>query len=173
MNLSENQELVQKLQQILEDYPGLEYDKCMSVQTDDTLVVKVLPDIACDINTAAIIARKLHESTGDFYKVQPNDDSDGSALDNLRSFRLFLLKPNRNVRITYPDSKDGELEVDIIQGVEMSLNVEDPQLWHFAKDNELEIHFNTFARPNYRGYLNSHVTRVTRNYNESPDENTP
>ena len=171
MKLSENQELVQELKQILGEYPGLEYDERESARMDNMLrVVKVSTDVKYDISSAVDIARKLSESTGDEYKVQPRSGSSEFSLDNVKSFGLFLLKPNRNVRIIYPDSKHGKLEVDIIQGVEISLKIDDT-LWCFAEGNELEIHFNIFAQPNYRKFLRSHVTKFTRNYNVSADDN--
>ena len=168
MKLSENQELVQKLKQVLEGYPELEYDEHKSERMDNMLVVKASTDVGCDISEAANIAKKLSNFTGDEYKVQPSSGPDGYSHDNLKSFGLFRLTPNRNVRITYPDSKDGKLEVDIIQGVEISFHVDDV-LWCFADGDELEIHFNIFAHPNYRKFLRSHVTKFTRSYNESPD----
>ncbi|MDE0423998.1 MAG: hypothetical protein OXN25_03905 [Candidatus Poribacteria bacterium] len=170
MKLSENQKVVQKLKQILEDYPGLEYEENGSEGMSDALIIKLLPDVRCDISTVGNIARKLSEFTGDVYNARLRDSSDGSTLDNLRSFKLILQKPNRNVRITYPDNRDGKLEVDIIQGVEISLEIDDT-LWCFAEGNELEIHFNIFAQPNYRKFLRSHVTKFTRNYNNPPDGN--
>lgn len=174
MKLSENQELVQKLKQILREYPGLEYDERETARMDNMLrVVKVSTDVKYDINSAVDIARKLSESTGDEYKVQPRSGSGGSLLNNLESFGLFLLTPNRNVRITYPDSKDGKLEVDLIEGAEMSLNLNDPYIWHFAEGNELEIRFNIYAQPNYHKFLRSHVTKFTRNYNDPSNASGP
>lgn len=171
MKLSENQEHVQELKRILESYPDLEYDEHSSARMDNMLIIKVSSNAGCDISTAVDIARKLSKSTGDEYKVQPRSGSNGSLLNNLKSFGLFLLTPNRNVRITYPNSKDGKLEIDIIEGMEMSLNLNDPHIWSFAEENELEIHFNIFADPNYRKFLRTHITKFTRNYNESPDVN--
>jgi hypothetical protein len=171
MKLSKNQELVQKLKQLLENCPGLEYDEHSSARMDNMLMVKVSTNVGCDISTAGDIARKLSESTGDQYKVQPRSDSGRLSLDNLKGFGLFLLTRNRNVRITYPDSKGGTLEIDVIQGVEMSLDMSDPQLWNFVEGNKLKIHFNIFAHPNYRKFLRSHVTTFTRNYNVSTDSN--
>lgn len=170
MKLSENQEVLRKLKQILDDYPGVEYDEGKSTRLDDVLIVKVSPDVKCSINSASNIARKLSESTGDIYKVQSTGDSDGSTLDALKSFQLSLSKPHRNVRITYPDSKDGALEVDIIQGVKASINLEDKQLWHFAEGNKLEIRLNIFANPNYRKFLRSEIVPLVRNSNESPSD---
>ncbi len=173
MKLSENQELVQILKQILKNYPDLKYDEHSSARMDNMLIIKVSTNVGCDISTAGDIARKLSQSTGDEYKVQPRSGSGGSLLNSLESFGLFLLTPNRNVRITYPDSKDGKLEVDIIEGAEMSLNLNDPYIWHFAKGNELEIHFNIYAQPNYHKFLRSHVTKFTRNYNDPSNANGP
>ena len=171
MKLSENQELVQKLKQILEDYPAVEYDEHGSGGMDNMLRVKVSTNAGCDISTVGDIARKLSESTGDEYKVQPRSGSGKFSLDNLNGFGLFLLTRNRNVRITYPDSKGGTLEIDVVEGVEMSLNIDDPQLWNFAEGDKLKVHFNIFAHSNYRKFLRSHITTFTRNYNESPDDN--
>ena len=173
MKLSENQELIQTLHQILEGYPGLEYDEGRSELMDDTLIVKVSTDIGCNISDAANISRKLSESTGDNYIPQLDARSDGPTSDNLGSFKLSLPKPHRSVRITYPDSKNGTLMVDVVQNTEWSLNIDmsDPQLWSFAKDDELKIHINIFAQPNYRKYLRSHVTTIIRNYNKSSDSN--
>ena len=169
----ENQELVQKLKQILKDYPGIEYDERRSEPLDDAFIVKVSADAGCNINDAADIARRLSESTGDNYIPQLSASSDESTLDNLRSFKLSLPKPHRNIRITYPDSKNGTLMVDVVQNTEWSLNISmsDPLLWSFAEGNELEIHFNIFAQPNYRTYLRTLVNKIVRNYNESPNNN--
>lgn len=171
MKLSEDQELVHKLSQILEDYSGIEYDERRSEPLDDALIVKMSSDAECNINDAADIARRLSKSTGDNYQLSAN--SDGSTLDNLKSFKLSLPKPHRNIRITYPDSRDGKLEIDVVQNTEWSLNIDmnDPHFWSFAEGNELEIQFNIFALPNYRKYLRSHVTKITRIYNESADSN--
>ena len=173
MKLSENQELIQTLQQILEGYPGLEYDEGRSKLMDNTLIVKVSTDVRCNISDAANIARELSESTGDNYIPQLDARSDGPTSDNLRSFKLSLPKSHRNVRITYPDSKNGTLMVDVVQNTEWLLNIDmsDPQLWSFAKGDELELHFNVFAQPNYRKYLRSGVTKITREYNKSADGN--
>ncbi len=170
MKLSENQELIQKLKQILEDYPGLEYDERSSKRMNNMLIVKQSSDVRCNISEAADIAKKLSESTGDEYKIQPRSGSEEFSLDNLKNFGLFPLTPNRNVRITYPDSKNGILEVDVIQGVEISFKIDDV-LWCFAKQNKLKIRFNIFAHPNYRKFLRSHVTTFTRNYSEFPVSN--
>ena len=166
MKLSKNQELVQELKQILENYPDLEYDEHSSARMDNMLMIKVSSNAGCDISTAVDIARKLSESTSDEYKVQPRSGSGEFSLDNLKDFGLFRLTPNRNVRITYPDNKDGKLEIDVIQGMEISLDMSNPQLWNFADGNELEIHFNIFAHPNYRKFLRTHITTFTRNFNE-------
>ena len=173
MKLSENHEIVQKLEKILMEYPNLEYDIDSSSRMDNMLMVKTIPDAQCDIITAGNIAKILSESTGDQFKVQPRSGSHRSSLDDLSRFGLFLLTPNKNVRITYPDSKNDKIEVDIIDGLEMSLNLNDPQLWQFATGNELEIHFNLYAQPNYREYIKSHVTRFTRNDNNMHDHNFP
>ena len=169
MKLSENQELVQKLKQILGEYPGLEYDEHGSARIDDGLIVKVSPDTICNVGTAGYIAKVLSDSTNNHYKTQLLADSDRFRLENLRGFKLILQKSNRNVRITYPDSKDGTLEVDIIEGMEMSLNLDDPKLWYFAEGANLEVHLNIFAQPNYRKFLRTHIIGFTRNSNKSSD----
>ena len=64
MKLSENQELIQKLKQILGEYPGLEYDEHGSARTDNMLTIKVSTDVIYDISYAADVARRLSESTG-------------------------------------------------------------------------------------------------------------
>lgn len=171
MKLSENQELIQKLKQILGKYPGLEYDEHESASQEDGLIVKVSPDATCNIGTAGVIAKILSDSTNNHYKIQLLADSDRFTLEHLKGFKLILQQSNRNVRITYPDSKDDKLEVDVIQGMEMSLNLDDPKLWYFSEGNELEIRFNIYALPNYRKFLRSHITKFTRNYNEPSDSN--
>ena len=169
MKLSENQELIQKLKQILAEYPELEYDEHESARMDNMLRVKVSTNVKFNVGSAADIARKLSKSTGDEYKVQPRSGSGEFSLDDLKSFGLFPLAPNKNVRITYPNSKDGKLEVDIIEGMDMSLNLNDPHIWSFAEGNKLEIRFNIFAHPNYRKFLRSHVATFTRDYNGTTD----
>ncbi len=171
MKLSENQELVQKLSRILQDFPGLEYDGFSSARMENMLMVKVSTDAKCDISTAGNIARKLSESTGDQYKVQPRSGSEKSSLDNFKGFGLFQFMPNKNVRITYPDRKGGKLEIDIMEGMEIELNLNDEDIWYFAEGNELTIRFNIFAQPHYHKYLRSHVTQVTRDDKKFQDGN--
>ena len=172
MKLSEDQELVHKLSRILEDYSGLEYDERRSEPLDNAFIVKVSSDAGCNINDAADIARRLSKSTRDNYILRLSANPDGSTLDNLKSFKLSLPEPHRNIRITYPNSKNDTLMVDVVQNTEWALNISmsDP-LWSFAEDNELEIHFNIFAQPNYRTYLRTQVNKIIRNYNESPNNN--
>ncbi len=170
MKLSENQELVQKLDQILQDYPGLEYDKQDSARMDEILMIKVSPNVEFNVNSAAKIAKRLSEVTGDQYKVQPHMESQESSFINLRGFGLILFTPNKNIRITYPDNKNGKLEVDVIVGMEISLDLHNSQLWSFAKGNDLEIHLNIFAEPNYRKFLRTHVLSFTRS-NKNLDNN--
>lgn len=77
---------------------------------------------------------------------------------------------NRNVRITYPDSPNGELEIDVVQGIEMSLNLTYAELEYYAKDGVLKILQNLWANPGYRHFLFSKTAVVTLN-NESPPGN--
>ncbi len=171
MKLSENQELVQKLSVILQDFPGLEYDELSSARMENMLMVKVSTDAKCDISTAGIIADKLSEFTGDQFKAQPPAGSEKSTLDNFSRFGLFQFMPNKNVRITYPDRKGGKLEIDIMEGMEIALNLNDEDIWYFAEGNELTIQFNIFAQPHYHKYLRSHVTQVTRDDKMFHDRN--
>lgn len=171
MKLSENQELVRKLSQILKDFPGLEYDEPNSARMENMLMVKVSTDAKCDISTAGVIAEKLSEYTGDQFKVQPRAGSERFTLENIRWFGLFQFIPNKNVRITYPDRRGDKLEIDIMEGMEMELNLNDEDIWYFAEGNELTIQFNIFAQPNYHKYLRSHVTQVTRDDKKFQDGN--
>lgn len=171
MKLSENQKLVQKLSLILKDFPGLEYDEINSARMENMLMIKVSTDAKCDISTAGIIAEKLSEFTGDQFKVQPRAGSKKFSLDNIGRFGLFQFMPNKNVRITYPDRKGDKLEIDIMEGMEMALNLNDEDIWYFAEGNELTIQFNIFAQPNYHKYLRSHVTQVTRDEKKFQDGN--
>ena len=141
MKLSENQELVESL--ILKDFPGLEYDEQNSARMENMLMVKVSTDAKFDISTAGVIAEKLSEYTGDQFKVQPRAGSERFTLENIRSFGLFQFLPNKNVRITYPDRKGDKLEIDIMEGMEMALNLNDEDIWYFAEGNELTIQFNS------------------------------
>ena len=171
MKLSENHELVQKLSLILQNFPGLEYDELNSARMKNMLMVKVSSDTKCDISTAGVIAEKLSEYTGDQFKVQPRAGSERFTLENIRWFGLFQFIANKNVRITYPDRKGDKLEIDIMEGMEMELNLNDEDIWYFAEGNELTIQFNIFAQPNYHKYLRSHVTQVTRDDKELQDGN--
>lgn len=171
MKLSENQELVQKLSLILQDFPGLEYDELSSARMENMLMIKVSTDAKCDISTAGIIAEKLSEFSGDQFKVQPRTGAERFTFDDIRRFGLFQFMPNKNVRITYPDRKGGKLEIDIMEGMEMALNLNDEDIWYFAEGNELTIQFNIFAQPNYHKYLRSHVTQVTRDDKKFQDGN--
>lgn len=78
-----------------------------------------------------------------------------------------MQRQNRNVRVTYPDSPDGTLEIDIIQGMEISLNLTFADLKYYAKDGVLKIRQNLWANPGYRNFLFSKTAHVTLN-NESP-----
>ncbi len=169
MNLSENQELVQKLNLILQDFPGLEYDQLTSARIKKMLMVKVSTDANCDISTAGVIAQKLSESTGEQFKVQALAGAERFTFENIRGFGLFQFLPNKNVRITYPAHKGDKLEIDIMEGMEMELNMNDEDIWYFAEGNELTIQFNIFAQPNYHKYLRSHVTKVNRDDKATKD----
>ncbi len=169
MNLSENQELVQKLNLILQDFPGLEYDQLTSARIKKMLMVKVSTDAKCDISTAGVIAQKLSESTGDQFKVQALAGAERFTFVNIRGFGLFLFIPHKNVRITYPDRKGDKLGIDIMEGMEMELNMNDEDIWYFAEGNELTIQFNIFAQPNYHKCLRSHVTKVNRDDKATKD----
>ncbi len=169
MKLSENQELVQKLNLILQEFPGLEYDDLSSERMENMLMVKVSTDAECDISTAGIIAEKLSEFSGDQFKVQTPAGSEKFTFDNFKRFGLFQFMPNKNVRITYPERKGGELEIDIMEGMEIDINLNDEDIWYFAEGNELTIRFNIFAQPHYHKYLRSHVTQVTRDGKKFPD----
>ena len=75
---------------------------------------------------------------------------------------------HKNMRITYPDGTDDRLEVDIIEGMEMCLNLSDPQLWNYANnDGILEIQLNVFALPEFRQFLYSKDVQFHRKYGKS------
>ena len=73
-------------------------------------------------------------------------------------------------RIIYPKNKDETLEVDVVKEAEMSLNLEDPQLWDHANDGILEIQFNVFALPDYRHFLYCKVVEFHRESGEILDD---
>lgn len=77
---------------------------------------------------------------------------------------------NRNVRITYPDSRNEILEIDFVQGVEVELHLPIDLLRYYAKDGKVEINQNLFALPGYRNYLRSKVMEITLSDDESPDD---
>ena len=77
---------------------------------------------------------------------------------------------NRNVRVTYPDSPNGELEIDVVQGIEISFNLTSAELEYYAKDGVVKIIQNLWANPGYRNFLYSKTALVTLN-NESPPGN--
>ena len=78
-----------------------------------------------------------------------------------------MKEQNRNVRITYPDSRNGILEVDFIQGVEVKLYLPLDLLRYYAKDGKVEVNQNLFALPGYRNYLSTKVMEITLNDDEA------
>lgn len=76
---------------------------------------------------------------------------------------------NRNVRITYPDSTDGILEMDVIQGMEVCLNLPFSELRYYLKDGKVKIQQNVFALPGYRKFIRSKVARIYPRDGEFPN----
>lgn len=76
---------------------------------------------------------------------------------------------NKNVRVTYPDNSDGILEMDIIQGMEVCLNLPSNELRHYLKNGVVEIQQNVFALPNYRKFLYSKIARIYPREGEFPN----
>ena len=74
-----------------------------------------------------------------------------------------------NHRITYPDNTDETLEIDVVKGAEVFLNLEHPQLWDYADDGRLEIQFNVFALSDYRQFLYCKVFEFRRESGEIRD----
>ena len=77
---------------------------------------------------------------------------------------------NRNVRITYPDSPDGTLEVDLVEGMEVSLTLTLPMLRYYAKDGVVEVIQNRYAGPGYSNYLYSQTMRVSLSEGDESEE---
>ncbi|MCY4402119.1 MAG: hypothetical protein OXD54_06030 [Candidatus Poribacteria bacterium] len=167
MKLSENQEVVQNLKQILIDYPGLNFDAESSAHVDNKLIVKVTTENKYDVNTAIDIARKLIIATGDQYIAQFLSEFNGTSQANMTGFIICQVTSHRNVRITYPDKRTGILEVDIVEGLKPSLQLNDPHLLLYAKDNVLEIQLNIYAPPNYRKFIRCHTIRINVNYDQN------
>ena len=69
-------------------------------------------------------------------------------------------KQNRNVRITYPDSPDGTLEIDVVEGIEMSIMLTLSDLQYYAKDGIVEVIQNRYAGPGYSNYLYSQTMNI-------------
>ena len=67
---------------------------------------------------------------------------------------------NRNVRITYPDSPDGTLEVDIVEGMEISFTLTLSDLQYYAKDGVVKVIQNRYAGPDYSNYLYSQTMSI-------------
>lgn len=78
-----------------------------------------------------------------------------------------MKEQNRNVRITYPDSRNGTLEIDFIQGVEIELHLPIDLLRYYAKDGKVEINQNLSALPGYRNFLYTKVMEITLSEDES------
>lgn len=78
-----------------------------------------------------------------------------------------MKKQNRNVRITYPDSRNGTLEIDFVQGTTVELFLPFDLLQYYAKDGKVEINQNLFALPGYRNYLRTKVMEITLSDDES------
>ncbi|MYB92517.1 hypothetical protein F4054_05435 [Candidatus Poribacteria bacterium] len=78
-----------------------------------------------------------------------------------------MKEQNRNVRITYPDSRDRTLEIDFVQGTTIELFLPFDLLQYYAKDGKVEINQNLFALPGYRNYLRTKVMEITLSDDES------
>ncbi len=76
---------------------------------------------------------------------------------------------NRNVRITYPDSPDGILEIDVVEGVEISITLTLSELQYYAKDGIIEVIQNRYAGPGYSNFLYSQTARIILNKGDEPD----
>ena len=77
---------------------------------------------------------------------------------------------NRNVRITYPDSPHGTLEIDLVEGMEVSLTLTLPMLRYYAKDGVVEVIQNRYAGPGYSNYLYSQTMRVSLSEGDESEE---
>lgn len=77
---------------------------------------------------------------------------------------------NRNVRITYPDSPDGTLEIDVVDRMEISLTLTLPMLQYYAKDGVVEVIQNRYAGPGYSNYLYSQTMHISLSEGDKSEE---
>ena len=96
----------------------------------------------------------------------------GEAEQDQRTANVLLTAEpmimHKNMRITYPDSTDDKLEIDVVEGIKMCLNLADSQLWNYANnDSLLEIQLNVFALPEFRQFLYSKDFQFRRKYGNS------
>lgn len=77
---------------------------------------------------------------------------------------------NRNVRITYPDSPDGTLEIDVVDGMEMSIMLTLSDLQYYAKDGVVKVLQNRYAGPGYSNFLYSQTAHIILNKGDKPDK---
>ena len=73
---------------------------------------------------------------------------------------VFTSERNRNVRITYPDSTEDPLKIDVVKGMEVCCNLSFAELRDYLKNGVIEIQQNLFALPCYHKFLCSKVIQV-------------
>ena len=81
-----------------------------------------------------------------------------------------MSKRSRNVRITYPNSTNDILEIDVVEGTEVCLNLPFVELQHYLKDGEVKIQQNVFASPGYLKFLYTKVARIHPESGVWPDD---
>ena len=82
-----------------------------------------------------------------------------------------MQRQNRNVRVTYPDSPNDELEIDVVQGIEVSFTLTKAELRYYAKDGVVKLIQNVFANPGYRNFRYSKAAHIYLNNESSPGNN--
>lgn len=74
-----------------------------------------------------------------------------------------MQRQNRNVRVTYPDSPNEEVEIDVVRGMEVSFALTNAELRYYAKDGVVKLIQNVFANPGYRNFLLSKTAHIHLN----------
>lgn len=125
---------------------------------DFDTVLRLKPDYAEAYNNRGRLKRTLEK-----YEEAEQDQRTANVL--LTAEPMIM---HKNMRITYPDSTDDRLEIDVVQGVEMCLNLADSQLWNYANnDGVLEIQLNVFTLPEFRQFLYSKDLQFRQKYGKS------
>ena len=163
MLLSENREVVDALNRILESYDYLEYDEQSSKRLNGLRVKVTNLDADRNISVAGHICNALHEKTKRRFFV-PGVVTQGAQnwATEWAWFDVQEQQYHKNVKITYPSDRSEPIEVECYAGEYMSLFVGDPQILQYADENgKIEIKFRVIERKTGK-IISSELQNVTR-----------